>query len=170
MRIRRTVSFVAIAALSVLAVSCMRRGGTTHEVGTDLSNYSAEMEKWEPKEKAIFQAIDDVEESQYTDDDFVVRTLKSVLPGLEEHIREVAAYRPATAELGELHDHYRQGWEDLRAALEAMIAAETKKDYLALSKGKAQLVAARGLLLRAFTRMDALMQENEETLKGMRKS
>ena len=170
MRTRRTLSFLAIAALSILAASCMRRSGTTHEVATDLHNYTVEMEKWEPKEKVIFQAIDDVEESQYTDDDFVVRTLKSVLPGLEEHVREVAAYRPTTAELSELHEHYRKGWEDLRAALEAMIAAETRKDYLALSKGKAQLVAARGLLLRAFTRMDALMQENEETLKGMRKS
>jgi hypothetical protein len=170
MRIRRTLSFLAIAALTMLAVSCMRRGGTTHEVATDLSNYSAELQKWEPKEQEIFQAIDAVEESQYTDDDFVVRTLKSALPGLEEHIREVAAYRPATAELSQLHEHYRQGWEDLRAALEAMIAAETKKDYLALSKGKAQMVAARGLLLRAFTRMDALMEENQETMKSMRKS
>ncbi len=170
MKTRRIPSFLAIAALSVLAAACMRRGGTTHEVTTDLNNYSAEMQKWEPKEKAIFDAIDAVEESQYTDDDFVLRTLKSTLPGLDEHLREVAAYRPATAELGDLHDHYRKGWEDLRAAVDGMIAAETKKDYMALSKGKAQLVAARGLLLRAFTRMDALMEENAETLKGMRKS
>jgi hypothetical protein len=170
MRVRRALSFLAVAALSILAASCMRRGGTTHEVATDLQNYTVEMQKWEPKEKAIFQAIDDVEESQYTDDDFVLRTLKSALPGLEEHIREVAAYKPTTAELSELHDHYRQGWEDLRTALDAMIAAETRKDYLALSKGKAQMVAARGLLLRAFTHMDALMEENAETLKAMRKS
>jgi hypothetical protein len=170
MRTRRTLSFLAIAALSILVASCMRRSGTSHEVATDLNNYSVEMLKWEPKEQAIFKAIDDVEESQYTDDDFVLRTFKSVLPNVDEHIREVAAYRPTTAELSQLHEHYRKGWEDLRAALEGMIAAETRKDYLALSKGKAQMVAARGLLLRAFTRMDALMEENEETLKGMRKS
>jgi len=41
---------------------------------------------------------------------------------------------------------------------------------MALSKGKAQMVAARALLLRAVTRMDALMEENDETMKSMQKS
>jgi hypothetical protein len=140
MKTRRALSFVAIVA-SILAASCTRHRGTTHEVETDLHNYSAEMQKWEPTEKEIFQVI-----------------------------KEVAAYRPATAELSDLHDHYRKGWEDMRSAVDAMIAAENKKDYMALSKGKAQMVAARALLLRAFTRMDALMEENDETTKGMQKS
>jgi hypothetical protein len=163
MKTRRALSFVAIVA-SILAASCTRHRGTTHEVETDLHNYSAEMQK------EIFQVIDDVEESQYTDDDFVVRMFKGVLPSIDQHIKEVAAYRPATAELSDLHDHYRKGWEDMRSAVDAMIAAENKKDYMALSKGKAQMVAARALLLRAFTRMDALMEENDETTKGMQKS
>ena len=170
MRTRPTLSLVSIAALSILAASCMRHRGTSQEVATDLHNYTVEMEKWEPKEKVIFQAIDDVDESQYVDDEFVVRTLKGVLPGLDEHIREVAAYRPVTTELGQLHEHYRKGWEDLRAALDAMVAAESRKDYVALSKGKAQVVAARALLLRAFSRMNALMEENDETLKSSHKS
>ncbi len=170
MRTRRTLWFGAIAAFSILAASCMRRSGTTHEITTDLSNYSAEMQKWESTEKEIFQVIDDVEESQYTDDDLVLRMYKGVLPSIDRHIQEVAAYRPATADLRDLHDHYRKGWEDLRAAVDAMIAAESKKDYMALSKGKAQMVAARGLLLRAFTRMDALMEENQEMMKPMQKS
>jgi hypothetical protein len=169
MKTRRALSFVAIAA-SILAASCTRHRGTSHEVETDLHNYTVEMQKWEPTEKEIFQVIDDVEDSQYTDDDLVVRMFKGVLPSIDQHIKEVAAYRPATAELSDLHDHYRKGWEDMRAAIDAMIAAENKKDYMALSKGKAQMVAARALLLRAFTRMDALMEENGETMKGMQKS
>ena len=170
MRNRRALSVVAIVALSILAVSCMRQRGTTHEVETDLHNYSVEMQKWEPSEKEIFQVIDDVEESQYTDDDLVLRMYKGVLPTVDQHVKEVAAYRPATAELSDLHDHYRKGWEDLRTAIDAMIAAENKKDYMALSRGKAQMGAARALLLRAITRRDALMEENDETMKGMQKS
>ncbi len=169
MKTRRALWFVAIVA-SILVASCTRHRGTSHEVETDLHNYSIEMQKWEPTEKEIFQVIDDVEESQYTDDDLVVRMFKGVLPSIDQHIKEVAAYRPTTAELTDLHDHYRKGWEDMRAAIDAMIAAENKKDYMALSKGKAQMVAARALLLRAFTRMDALMEENDETMKGMQKS
>jgi len=169
MKTRRALSFVAIIA-SILAASCTRHRGTTHEVETDLHNYTVEMQKWEPTEKEIFQVIDDVEESQYTDDDLVLRMYKGVLPTVDQHVKEVAAYRPATAELSDLHDHYRKGWEDLRTAIDAMIAAENKKDYMALSRGKAQMVAARALLLRAFTRMDALMEENDETMKGMQKS
>jgi hypothetical protein len=170
MRARRALSSVAIVASSLLAMSCTRQRGTTHEVETDLHNYSVEMQKWEPTEKEIFQVIDDVEESQYTDDDLVLRMFKGVLPSIDQHVKEVAAYRPATAELSDLHDHYRKGWEDLRTAIDAMIAAENKKDYIALSKGKAQMVAARALLLRAVTRMDALMEENDKTMKSKQKS
>ena len=51
-----------------------------------------------------------------------------------------------------------------------MIGAVTKKDYVALAKGKGQLKAARGLLLKAFASMDALMEENDEGLKNLHKS
>ena len=50
------------------------------------------------------------------------------------------------------------------------IGAESKKDYVALAKGKNQLKAARGLLLKAFASMDALMEENDEALKALHKS
>jgi hypothetical protein len=116
-----------IGSLLVAVVSCVSHRGSSQEVAIDLHNYSVELQKWEEKEKAIFQAVDDVEESQYVDDDFVLRTLKGALPTLDAHIREVAAYRPATAELGDLHNHYRQGWENLRSAFDSMIAAVAKK-------------------------------------------
>ena len=170
MTTRRTLSSALIAPLFALFVSCTSHPGSSHEVATDLHNYTVELQKWEPQEKSIFQAIDDVEESQYVDDDFVLRTLKGALPALDQHIREVAAYRPATAELGGLHQHYRKGWEDLRVAVDAMIAAESKKDYLALAKGKTQMTAARNTLLKAFSGMDALMEENDEALKSLHKS
>jgi hypothetical protein len=170
MTMRRRLSTALIAPLFAVVVSCTPHRGSSHEVATDLHNYTVELQKWEPQEKSIFQAIDDVEESQYVDDDFVLRTLKGALPALDQHVREVAAYRPATAELGGLHQHYRKGWEDLRVAIDAMIAAESKKDYLALAKGKTQLTAARNLLLKAFSGMDALMEENDEALKNLHKS
>ena len=170
MKSRRTLSSALAAPLFALVVSCTPHRGSSHEVATDLHNYTVELQKWEPQEKSIFQAIDDVEESQYVDDDFVLRTLKGALPALDQHIREVAAYRPATVELGGLHQHYRKGWEDLRAAIDAMIAAESKKDYLALARGKTQLTAARSTLLKAFAGMDALMEENDEALKNLHKS
>jgi len=169
MKTRARLSLL-IAPLILAVASCIPHRGSSQEVVTDLHNYSAELQKWEEKEKAIFQAIDDVEESQYVDDDFVLRTLKGALPTLDEHIREVSAYRPLTPELGDLHTHYRKGWEDLRAALDSMIGAESKKDYVVLAKGKSQLKAARGLLLKAIASMDALMEENDEALKNLRKS
>ena len=160
----------AAVSISFVAAACMPQGPNSQEIATDLKNYTQELQKWEPKEKTIFQAIDDVEQSQYVDDDFVARTLKSALPTLQDHVREVAAFRPATAQLGQLHDHYKKGWEDLQVALDAMIAAETKKDYIGLAKGKNQLNTARNILMQAFAGMDALMQENDEAMKNMRKS
>ncbi|HSD11327.1 MAG TPA: hypothetical protein VLF14_10095 [Candidatus Binatia bacterium] len=166
----RTLPALLIGPLLLAVASCVPHRGSSQEVATDLHNYSVELQKWEEKEKSIFQAIDDVEESQYVDDDFVLRTLKGALPTLDEHIREVATYRPVTAELGDLHSHYREGWENLRSAFDSMIAAVAKKDYVALAKGKSQMKAARGLLLKAFASMDALMEENDEALKNLRKS
>jgi len=170
MKNRKAVSTLLALSIALVAAACMPSGPSSQEVATDLKNYTQEMQKWEPKEKAIFQAIDDVEQSQYVDDEFVARTLKSALPTLQDHVREVAAFRPATAQLAQLHDHYKKGWDDLARALDAMIAAETKKDYIALAKGKNQLNLARNILMQAFAGMDALMQENDEALKNMRKS
>lgn len=169
MNARQTLA-ILVPFLLLTAAACVPHRGPSQEVTTDLHNYTVELQKWEEKEKAIFQALDDVEQSQYVDDDFVARTLKGALPTLDEHIREVAAYRPATAELGGLHDHYRKGWEDLRAAFDAMIAAEMKKDYVALAKAKNQMMAARGVLLKSVASMNALMEENDEALKNPRKS
>ena len=163
---RTEKALVVLLSLSVIVASCMRQRGASPEVASDLHNYSTELLKWEPKEQEIFQAIDDVEQSEYVDDEFVVRTLKGTLPALDEHVREVAAYQPATSQLGGLHGHYRKGWEDLRAAVDSMISAESKKDYIALSRAKGQMTAARGTLLKAFASMNALMEENDQTQKG----
>ena len=169
---KNAMNRLAIAALSLALVvgGCMRHGASSQEIASDLQNYSIELQKWEPKEKDIFQAIDDVEESRYVDDEFVARTLKGVLPALDDHIREVAAYRPTTPELASLHEHYRKGWEELRAGIDTMIAAEGKKDYIQLAKGKSQMNNGRSTLMRAFASMDALMQDNDEAMKSMRKS
>jgi hypothetical protein len=161
MKTRRAL-LALLLPLSMIVASCTPQRGTSHEIITDLHNYSTELQKWEPKEQEIFQAIDDVDQSQYVDDEFVVRTLKSKLPALDEHIREVAAYQPATSELVGLHGHYRKGWEELRAAVDAMISAESKKDYLALAKAKSQMTAARAILLKSFATMDALMEETDQ--------
>ncbi len=154
----------------IALAACISKRGASQEIATDLHQYTAEMQKWEPKEKAIFQTIDDVEESQYVDDEFVLRTLKGTLPALDEHVREVTAYRPSTPELSRLHDHYGNGWEDLRGALDVMIAAENEKDYLALARGRGQMREARAKLLQTFAGMDALMEENDEMRKHGNKS
>jgi DNA-binding PadR family transcriptional regulator len=169
MRTARTLVALAVS-IAALVAACAPQHGTSPEIAADLHNYTNEMQRWEPKEKSIFQAIDDLEESQYVDDDFVLRTLKGTLPTLDEHVREVAAYRPTTPELADLHGHYRQGWEDLRTALGGMIAAESRKDYVALAEGKKKVKSARNLLVKAVSRMDALMQENDAALKALHKS
>ncbi|MGH7899703.1 MAG: hypothetical protein ACREQQ_17240 [Candidatus Binatia bacterium] len=160
---------VWLASLLALA-ACVPERDSSQEIATDLHNYTLELQKWEPKEKAIFQAVDDVEQSQYVDDDFVLRTLKAALPTLDEHIKEVAVYRPATSDVTIPHEKYQKGWEDLRVALDAMIASVSRKDYLGLAKGKTQMMQARNLLLKAITVMDGLMEENDDALKNLRKS
>jgi hypothetical protein len=136
----------------------------------DLKEYMAELKKWEPKEKTVFEALADVERSQYVDDDFVVRTLKGALPDAESHIHEVAQYRPKTSDLSEIHERYRRGWDDLKVSLDKMIAALEIKDYVALAKAKNQMQAARADLLKAFQVLDAMLEENEEALQELQKS
>ena len=170
MKTAKSLLFIGVVSFAIALGGCMPHRGSSQEITTDLQNYSLELKKWEPKEKDIFQAVDDVEQSRYVDDEFVGRTLKGVLPALEDHIREVAAYHPTTPELQALHDGYRKGWEQLRSALDTMIAAEGKKDYIELAKGKTQMNQARGTLMKAFAGMDGLMEDNEEAAKGMHKS
>lgn len=168
----RPSSLLALASM-LLALSlpaCMPRRSNTQELARDLTSYSTEMQKWEPTEKQIFDQLDAVEDSQYVDDEFVLRSLKGALPEIDRHLRDVSGYRPTTNELATLHEHYRKGWEDLRAGIDKMIAAVSKKDYVALSKGKSEMNQARATLLRAFAGMNALMEENEELMKRTRKS
>ena len=172
MKTQPHVSLLALVSVGLLLTlsACMPNRGSSQEIQRDLQSYSMEMLKWEPTEKRIFDTLDAVEESQYVDDDFVQRALKGALPDTDRHLREVSAYRPATSELSSLHEHYRKGWEDLRAGIDKMIAAVGKKDYVELAKGKREMTAGRDLLVRAFTSMNALMEENEALTKSMQKS
>ncbi len=173
MKNRARSSFAALLCASAISLSlaaCQPRHSSSQELGRDLQSYSEEMVKWEPAEKAIFDKIDEVDESQYVDDDFVLRNLKGTLPDIDKHLQDVSAFRPITPELGSLHEHYRKGWDELRNGVDHMIAAVAKKDYQALSKGKTEMNQARNTLLRSFTGMNGLMEENQELMKHMKKS
>ncbi len=160
---------VLVFALSLLA-ACTPKESTTKQVAADLHGYMGALQKWEPKEKEIFQAIDDVESSQYVDDDFVIRTLKSALPALDEHRHNASTFRPLTPEILDVHDHYRKGYDDVRSAVQRVIAAAEKKDYVALATAKSELKRARTDVLKSFRAMDILLEEHNAELQQMNKS
>lgn len=168
---RARVSFLVPAALAALAVACTRHEeAAPKQVAGDLKRYVAQMQKWEGKEKQVFDAMAEVEQSQFVDDELVVRTLKGALLPLDEHIRELAAYQPSSPDLREIHDRYRKGWEDLKSAFDAVISAVEGKDYVRLASAKRQMEAARARLLATVQELDTALQQNEQELEDMQKS
>jgi hypothetical protein len=171
MKTKAHPSFLGMAlALLLMLPACTPNHATSQELARDLQSYSAEMLKWEPSEKKVFDALDGVSDSQYVDDEFVLRSLKSAMPEIDTHLREVTAYRPMTPELSSLHERYRKGWENLRVGVDKMAGSIAKKDYIALAKGKSEMENARTLLLQTFAGMNSLMEENEAVMKSMKQS
>lgn len=171
MKTKAHLSFLGMMlALLLTLPACAPSRSTSPELARDLQSYSTEMLKWEPTEKGVFDQLDEVENSHYVDDDFVVRSLKSALPAIDRHLVEVTAFRPTTSELSTLHEHYRKGWNDLRGGVDTMAASVAKKDYVGLAKGKRELEKARTFLMKTFASMNALMEENEEAMGAMKKS
>jgi hypothetical protein len=154
----------------VVLVAACTRDSAKKQLAIDLRDYVQEMEKWEPQEKQVFTALDEVERSQYVDDDFVIRALKGALPDVDEHLKALATYAPKTDDLRDVHAQYRQGWEALREAFTAVIKAMEVKDYVRLATAKNQMETARAGLLRTFQVLDGLLQENDEELKSLQSS
>lgn len=159
-----------LAALALALAACTREDASQRAVALDLQEYMATFRKWEVREKVVFGALSEVEQSQYVDDDFVARTLKDALPDAEGHVREISEYRPKTRELTEVHERYRRGWEDLKVSLAGMISAVETKDYVALARAKSQMQSARVNLLKTLKILDAMLEENEQELHELKKS
>jgi hypothetical protein len=169
MRTPRSILPFAVLALALLA-ACRPRESTSQSIASDLHSYMQELQKWEPKEKEIFGALEDVERSQYVDDDYVVRTLKSALPALDEHIRVAATYRPLTPEVLDVHEHYKKGYDDMKASMQQVINALTSKNYVELASAKGNMKKAYTDVLKAFRALDIMLSEHEGELKQLEKS
>jgi hypothetical protein len=163
-----TRALLAVVAALLFAAACFREPAEPEAMAKDLAGWMKQVKEWEPEEKRVFQAIAEVTRSQYVQDDFVARTLKDALPVVREHIRRIADYRPATAELEPVVRQYRDGWKDLELSFHAIIAAAEAKDYIRLAKAKAQMEFARGEVLGSYASFDELLEANDVQLRALR--
>ena len=156
------------AVMLGLAAACFREPAEPEALAKDLASWMKQVKEWEPEEKRVFQAIAEVTRSQYVHDDFVARTLKDSLPAVRDHIRRIADYRPATAEMEPVVRQYREGWKDLELSFHAIVAAAEAKDYLRLAKAKSQMEYARGEVLGSYASFDELLEANDVQLRALR--
>ena len=106
------------------------------------------------------EAIKDVRESQFVDDEYVVATLGGVMDDMQLHLAEIERYQPMTPAVTKVHDRYRQAWRDLHDSFNAVITAMERKDYVALSKGTESLRTSRQELLLVAAAIDILMEDS----------
>lgn len=150
---------VLFCILSVL-LSCTSPPARDPAVVQDVLQYIAKIKKWEPVELEALKAIKDVRESQYVDDEYVVATLGSVMDDMQLHLAEIGRYQPMTPAVTEVHDRYRQAWQDLHHAFSAVIDAMERKDYVALSKGTERLRTSRQELLLVAAAIGILLEDS----------
>jgi len=163
---------LALAAIvsAIVAAGCQQDPVSTEkDLATELRGYMGELQKWEPVEREVFQALADVERTHYVDDDFVVRRFKTALPKIEGHVGELDGYRPQDDDLLVIHERYVESWRDLKDGFDAVVAAMESKDYVRLAGAKNQIEGARRKLLSAFEALDALLTEVEPELKQLRR-
>ena len=149
-----------VLVVLVLGISaCTRTPARDPAVVDDVVAYVDKIKKWEPVEIKVLQAIHDVRQSQYVDDDYVVSTLGGTMADVEIHLDEIERYHPRTARVTEVHDRYRKAWQDLHDSFAAIIAAMNAKDYVALSTGTAAMGRARNDLVTVAADLSLLMKD-----------
>lgn len=144
----------------ILALSCTSPPARDPAVVEDVLQYVAKIKKWEPVEIEALNAIKDVRESQFVDDEYVVATLGGVMDDVQLHLAEIDRYQPMTPAVTEVHGRYRKAWHDLHDAFTAVIDAMQRKDYLALSKGSDGLRASRQELLLVAAALSMIMEDS----------
>lgn len=150
---------VAVFAMAVL-LACTSPPARDPAVVEDVLQYVAKIKKWEPVEAETLKAINDVRESQFVDDEYVVATLGAVMDDMQLHLAEIERYQPMTPAVTKVHERYRHAWHDLHEAFNAVITAMERKDYVALSKGSETLRTSRQELLLVAAAIDILLEDS----------
>jgi hypothetical protein len=141
---------------------------TSKDLAQDLQAYLQQLQAWETLENEVFQALLDVERTYYVDDDFVIRRFKAALPKIVQHIGELSAVRPGTAEVRAIHEQYLEGWRDFEAGFQAVVAAMEAKDYIRLASAKNAVEGGRRKILAAAGRLEELVSDVGPELKELR--
>lgn len=148
-----------LVGMALIATACARSPARDPAVVDDVVAYVAKIKQWEPVEAKVLQAIHDVRQSQYVDDDYVVSTLGGTMADVEIHLDEIERYHPRTTQVTEVHNRYRKAWHDLHDAFAGVIAAMNAKDYRALSTATAAMGRARSDLVTVAAAISLLMKE-----------
>jgi hypothetical protein len=151
---------VVICGFFAVLAACTQAPARDPAVVEDVLNYVAKIKKWEPVEAEALKAISDVRRSQFVDDEYVAATLGAVMDDLQLHMAEITQYQPRTPAVGEVHQRYRQAWQDIQDAFTSVISSMERKDYLALSKGTEALRTSRQELLLVAAALDLLLEES----------
>jgi hypothetical protein len=144
----------------VVLISCTSPPARDPAVVEDVLQYVAKIKKWEPVEIETLNAIKDVRESQFVDDEYVVATLGGVMDDMQLHLAEIDRYQPRTTPVTEVHERYRKAWNDIHDSFSAVITAMERKDYVALSKGTEGLRTSRQELLLVAAAIDILLEDS----------
>jgi len=159
MPLGRTQVALAALLLASATTACTRPPTRDPAVAQDVLAYVAKIKQWEPVEVAVLNAIHDVRESQFVDDDYVISRLGDVMDDVELHLEEIGRFRPRTPQVTEVHDRYVKAWHDLHDAFGAVIAAMQRKDYLALADGTKAMGTARDELVTVAAALNLLMKD-----------
>lgn len=144
----------------VLALACTQPPARDPAVVEDVLQYVAKIKKWEPVEAKVLKAMKDVRENQFVDDEYVVATLGGVMDDVQLHLAEISVYRPQTPAVSEVHERYRQAWQDIHDAFSSVIASMERKDYQALAKGTEALRTSRQELFLVAAALDILLEDS----------
>lgn len=145
--------------LLLMAGGCTQAPARDPAVVQDLLTYIEKIQKWEPVEVKVLNAISDVRRSHYADDDYVVATLGGIMDEVELHLEEIRRYQPRTAPVIEVHERYRTAWSDLHESFTTIIGAMQEKDYMRLSHGTEAMGRSRGELVTVAAALSRLLAE-----------
>jgi len=148
-----------LGALLTLLAACTPAPSRDPAVVQDVVEYVAKIKQWATVEEKALKAYNDVRQSQYVDDDYVIATLASVMDDVELHLEQIERYRPRTAAVTDVHRRYLAAWHGLHDAFAATIDAMKRKDYLALSTGTEAMRRARSDLVTVAAALNLLLKD-----------
>ena len=129
------------------------------KVKEDLTKYIDQARLWAAVEAQVNNAIASVRRDQFVHDDFVVETLKPVIGVTRDYVQQLENYQPHTPALYNVHQEYIEAWRAHSFAMDELVDAVEKKDYVQLAKANNDLLEAQRSVSDALADLARLLRE-----------